>query len=343
MKNNIWKINSKKFPKKKPIEEQLKFLLSYAILAPSSHNTQPWLFSIDKNNINIIPNFNRSLPYSDRAYREIYISLGTVAANLEIAGKYLGLKTKITYLPDTEIDPVAIKLTFNQDKKQKTNNTEVENLFKEITNRKTIRFKNEKTPVSKDIINQIIKTYNNKEPQITLITKDKTKDIISELMYQAIYKAYNDKVFKLELSNWLRPINTEKEDGIPVYDAGIPSRLTKHIEKIIQKVPAKTIAKQDANLVKESTTLLIISALSDNKTSWLKAGLQLQYIWLFLTHKGIHLTPMAGIIESTPEQKELGKVLFNNEKTPVFFARIGYIKENVPTSPRLPVQSVILE
>jgi nitroreductase len=27
--------------------EQLRFLLHYAVLAPSGHNSQPWLFKID--------------------------------------------------------------------------------------------------------------------------------------------------------------------------------------------------------------------------------------------------------------------------------------------------------
>lgn len=36
-----WQINEHDFPAAAPPVEQLKFLLRYAILAPSSHNTQP--------------------------------------------------------------------------------------------------------------------------------------------------------------------------------------------------------------------------------------------------------------------------------------------------------------
>jgi nitroreductase len=39
-----WNIAENQFPKEGTRNEQLKFLLNYAILAPSSHNTQPWLF-----------------------------------------------------------------------------------------------------------------------------------------------------------------------------------------------------------------------------------------------------------------------------------------------------------
>src|SRR5215510_8529110 len=46
-----WNVSECQFPKEGTKTEQLKFLLNYAILAPSSHNTQPWLFRIVDDNI----------------------------------------------------------------------------------------------------------------------------------------------------------------------------------------------------------------------------------------------------------------------------------------------------
>jgi len=39
-----WQINEQDFPRGEDSTEKLKFLIRYAILAPSSHNTQPWKF-----------------------------------------------------------------------------------------------------------------------------------------------------------------------------------------------------------------------------------------------------------------------------------------------------------
>ena len=44
---NPWAITEQDFPVAGSVEEQLRFLLGYAILAPSSHNSQPWQFRID--------------------------------------------------------------------------------------------------------------------------------------------------------------------------------------------------------------------------------------------------------------------------------------------------------
>lgn len=47
MKSNYeaWDVDVKEFPKHGSIEDQLIFLLHYAILDPSSHNSQPWQFN----------------------------------------------------------------------------------------------------------------------------------------------------------------------------------------------------------------------------------------------------------------------------------------------------------
>ena len=43
---STWNITEDEFPKKGALPEKSSFILNYAILAPSGHNTQPWLFKI---------------------------------------------------------------------------------------------------------------------------------------------------------------------------------------------------------------------------------------------------------------------------------------------------------
>src|SRR5690606_3392640 len=42
-----WAIDPSEFPEGGSVGEQLAFLLRYAVLAPSTHNTQPWRFRVD--------------------------------------------------------------------------------------------------------------------------------------------------------------------------------------------------------------------------------------------------------------------------------------------------------
>ena len=43
---NPWQMIERNFPLARDITQKLSFLLRYAVLAPSSHNTQPWKFSL---------------------------------------------------------------------------------------------------------------------------------------------------------------------------------------------------------------------------------------------------------------------------------------------------------
>src|ERR1051326_2408409 len=42
---DAWSVCETDFPARASLAEQFAFLLNYAVLAPSSHNTQPWCFS----------------------------------------------------------------------------------------------------------------------------------------------------------------------------------------------------------------------------------------------------------------------------------------------------------
>jgi nitroreductase len=50
-----YEIDEERFPRTGSTQEEYAFLIRYAILAPSSHNTQPWKFEIRDDGIEVIP------------------------------------------------------------------------------------------------------------------------------------------------------------------------------------------------------------------------------------------------------------------------------------------------
>lgn len=67
-------------------------LVRHAILAASSHNTQPWKFRLERGAISILPDLSRCCPAVDPDDHPLYASLGCAAAtgvrvNLEEAGR----------------------------------------------------------------------------------------------------------------------------------------------------------------------------------------------------------------------------------------------------------------
>ena len=49
------------FPFEASPKEQLRFLLSFAIQAPSGHNTQPWLFRLEEDHVDLLADRTRAL------------------------------------------------------------------------------------------------------------------------------------------------------------------------------------------------------------------------------------------------------------------------------------------
>lgn len=94
-----WNVSESDFPATSPMAERLRFLIRYAILAPSSHNSQPWHFRIAKDRIDVFMDQSRWLKVADKDQRELHISVGCALENLLIAARHFDLAPSTDYLP----------------------------------------------------------------------------------------------------------------------------------------------------------------------------------------------------------------------------------------------------
>ena len=75
----------------RPIDETLLTrIVSDAVRAPSSHNTQPWLFRTDGDVIELWADRTRALPVNDPEDRELLISCGCALLNLRLSAEQSG-------------------------------------------------------------------------------------------------------------------------------------------------------------------------------------------------------------------------------------------------------------
>ena len=71
-----WRINADGFPASGFATDRLEYLLGYAILAPSPHNSQPWLFRLNTSDVEIFADRRRALPVTDPHGRELRLACG---------------------------------------------------------------------------------------------------------------------------------------------------------------------------------------------------------------------------------------------------------------------------
>src|SRR3989344_126196 len=90
-----WDIEVDDFKKIISDEDKIKFIIGFGVLAPSSHNSQPWSFLIEKNVIHIFKETSRRLSVGDTNDRLLYISIGCAIENILIAADYFGYNTDV--------------------------------------------------------------------------------------------------------------------------------------------------------------------------------------------------------------------------------------------------------
>ena len=83
-----------------------RWALGYAILAPNSHNRQPWLVDLSTPNaITLFVDRERMLPMTDPWFRQIVVSQGTFIESLVMALRERGVEPQVKLFPQGEFKP----------------------------------------------------------------------------------------------------------------------------------------------------------------------------------------------------------------------------------------------
>lgn len=340
MRNNYgaWEISEKDFPKKSNTEERFKFFLRYGILAPSTHNTQPWKFQILKNAVTIFPDWNLCLPQADPDDSNLFFSLGCCTQNIIIAAAKFGYETKVSI--DEQKNNAKITLQFTKTKKTDKNLTK---LFQSLTKRYSnkLMYKNKK--IDKEKFGQF-KKISKDGAKILLNDNQKViKEIAQNHVEAASKYAYNKK-FAQELSMWMRPNNTKAGDGMPGFVVGQKNILSFFGKHIIKQFPQimKVLAKKDKQLILSSSAVGIVATTDDDIKSWVHSGMAYEKLSLTAIGLGVNTTMMAAMVEDKFFKKELGKIFKNDNLTPQMFFRIGFASNEPYHTPRRSLEKALI-
>ncbi len=83
-----------------------RWALAYAILAPNSHNRQPWMVSLaEPDSITLYVDRERMLPMTDPWFRQIVVSQGTFLEALVLALRERGVVPDVQLFPQGEFKP----------------------------------------------------------------------------------------------------------------------------------------------------------------------------------------------------------------------------------------------
>ena len=317
------------FPLDTPLENQLRFLLNYAVLAPSVLNTQPWRFVVRDNKVYVYADRSRQVKTIDPHGRELDISCGAALFHLRVAAFHYCFKSAVNPFPDPS-DPDLLA-TFSLTNPRRPTDDD-ESLFRAISIRRTNRHPFADTPVPNDVVGLLERVAREEGARLAVLTSEEEKEGVGLLVEEGIRLNGERPEVGAEIRKWLRPNEDPRRDGVPDREQGSWDRRSD------VRTPSAVLAPRKHALIHDSPAVLVLATDADDPNAWLAAGQALAYVLLVSADRGLYASYMNQPVEIESLRQELSKLIGGGFPQLVF--RVGYPSYREGT-PRRSVQDVL--
>jgi hypothetical protein len=332
-----WNIQAKDFPVDGTAETQLRFALQYAILAPSSHNSQPWRFFQNNTGVTFIADRTRGLSVVDPYDRELIIGCGAAIMNLCVALSHFGLGFDLHAFPAQAESDVLAMLHLHAGQSVPA----LAELFPAICERVTNRGTFDSTPIpDRDV--ELLRTEAAAEGvSLTALRSDQDLLAIADLIVEADQEQLSDHRFRRERASWIHPSRTH--DGIPGHSRAVSALvdfarpLTSMIGgafECVDRIPAR-----DATLALGSPLILCFHTVGDTQEDWLFAGQALGRVLLRAKLLGMDASFLNQPIQIPAFRERLTRIIGVRD-TPQLLIRMGR-GASLEHTPRRPIGEIV--
>jgi hypothetical protein len=316
--------------------ERLKFLLQWALLAPSRHNTQPWIFEIDGDEVLLFTDTARALPVADPDGRQLLMSCGAAAVNLRLAAAHFGFATTTEIVPAHRRDGLVARVRLEE---RRATTPDAEEMFQAIPRRRTNRLPLDGREPPDGLVTALLRDARREGAWLRSVDEQE-RCAVAELVAEGDRVQWSSSRFRAELAQWTRPNGTTRRDGMPGYALGM-SDAAARLQPLLARFsnPAAEEADRDRRRARGCKALLVLSTPRDGKAEWFAAGEALQRILLRATAGGLFASYFAQPIETPDLRTRLQDVLVEPGVPQVMF-RLGYGRQ-VRAVPRRTVDEVL--
>lgn len=333
-----WEPDRSGFPNGDKIE-QIRFLLRFAILAPSGHNAQPWRFEIDSRTPSLVVKLEHSrlLHVSDPDDRVTYMALGGAARNFMKAAQSYGLATDMAIVETNGEHQIRITLEDQHATASDDGIDWIDAITRRCSNRSAF-FDDEITPERRARITDI----DIPEVEVRTCVSPAEKSIIAHLTAQGSRKLINSKEFRRELGECVHPEGADCSTGMPSSNMGFPKIASPFASFIIRHAQVGSLLAGVAmKQLTNAPMVVVLLTKGDTPRQWILAGMAHEELFLRVTAEGLALDTFAAATADGPTRIELAKAL-GVDRSVQILVRIGKAKnENPSRSPRLPVEAVL--
>ena len=332
-----WSIAEADYPAGGTAGEKLRFLLGYAVLAPSGHNTQPWRFRVAGDTLLVHADRARHLPVVDPLDRELVMSCGAALFFLRVAIRRFGHFDEVELFPDCD-DPdllAAVRLGAPAEP-----SAEVTRLFQAIPARRTHRLLFDDHDVSPIAVDELMQAADDEAAWLLPVPR-RMKGSVAALVREGDERQFADPGFRHELAAWVRRNGTHRHDGMTGAAFGIPDVVSPLGPVVIGALNLGAVWGGRSHQAAENAPLLaVLGTDRDGPREWLAAGQALARVLLKARALGLAASFLNQPVE-VPALRERLRALLGTGEWPQAVLRMGYPQGQTPHTPRRGVEEVL--
>lgn len=264
-----------------------------ATMAPSVHNTQPWRFVIRGGTLEIHADHSRQLRVLDPRGRQLMLSCGCALFNARASIAASGFGVDVERFPDRARSELVARITVNDRKPAEADLVPLDDVIEDRhTNRR--RFFDE--PVAEETIDMLVDAANREATDVVVVRRPEHRVAVASLSQRADQMENADPAYRAELRAWTSD-DPRREDGVPAI--AVP-----HVDAGAQDdIPIRDFDTRGVGWLPTLTQssmnqcLLLVGALEETPTAWLRTGEGLERMLLEITRHEFAASPLTQVIE----------------------------------------------
>ncbi|MEV4346469.1 nitroreductase family protein [Actinoplanes sp. NPDC049596] len=312
------------------MREMLTECVRTATSAPSLHNSQPWLFRISRDTVEVYADPRRRLPVLDPVGREQLISVGAAVFTLRLAIAAAGYRCAEEIFPETaELDLVArVRLG-----RPAPASRAAEALAAAVPHRHTNRWPFSQTAVPAAVLEHLRDAARREGAVLTMVALP-ARDAVLGLARAAEQWLRERPGHREELARWTG--RGARHDGVPWWAVGPWDSL--------EAVPIRDFAElselpRPSEPFEPYPAILVLATEGDERADQVRAGEALQRVLLTATWQDLATTPISQLVEVPEVRRALTDPAGGLSAQMVL--RVGYGRVAGRT-PRRPLGEVLL-
>jgi nitroreductase len=325
------------FPSEGSPAAQLRYLVRYAILAPSIHNSQPWCFALRGGALELYADHTRALPVADPEHREMIMSCGAALFNLAIAMRHFGYQPLVREFPAPDIPNLLATIRLGQ---REAPTPEEDLLFQAIPGRHTNRLPYEERSIPKALIAALRDAATSERSWLYFVEDEPIREVLFALIAEGDRRQYVDLHFRQELASWVHPYRSVRRDGMPDYAFQMGGLLSYAGPSAGGAVDdGEGVAGSYPRAAVGSPVVAVLGTPGDSPKHWLRVGKALERVLLLADANGVSASFLNQPIEQPSLRRRLCRAM-GTRGYPQMLIRMGYGPE-VQATPRRPVREIL--